>query len=110
MIDLVFLLFASAAKHGERDAESLAVGAGNKTTGRARYVKIQARDGQAFRLVNDAFIAPLQANPLAEFFERLAASDHGLGEAAAFFHGLRSLAEIKHLRGEIEAQVAQIGA
>ena len=72
-------------------------------------MKIQARDGQAFRLVNDAFIAALQANPLAEFFERLAGGDHGLGEAAAFFDGLRSLTEIKHPRREVEAQVAQIG-
>src|SRR5437763_3989130 len=109
MIDLVFLLFASAAKHGERDAESLAVGAGDKTTGRTRYVKIQARDGQAFRLVNDAFIAALQANPLAAFFERRAGGDHGLGEAAAFFDGLRSLTEITHPRREGEVHVAPIG-
>src|SRR5207302_10506602 len=104
---LVFLLLAAAAKYGERDAESLAVGAADKTTGRTRYVKIQARDGQAFRLVNDAFIAALQANPLAEFFERLAGGEHGLGEAAAFVDGLRSLTEIKHPRREVEAQVAQ---
>ena len=70
---------------------------------------MQARGGQAFRFVNDALIAALQANPLPEFFECLAADDHGFGEAAAFFHALRSLTEIEHPGGEFEAQVTEIG-
>src|SRR5712664_185247 len=109
VIDLVFLFFTASAEHGERDAKLLAVGADDKTTGGTRYVEMQPRGGQALRLFNDAFIAPLQANPLPEFFECLAGGDHGFGEAAAFFHALRSLTEIEHPRGEFEAQVSEIG-
>src|SRR5229473_7617476 len=67
VIDLVFLFFAASAEHGERDAKLLAVGAGDEATGGTRYVEMQARGGEALRLVNDAFIAALQSNPLPEF-------------------------------------------
>src|SRR5712692_2891553 len=69
VIDLVFLLLAPAAEHGERDAKLLAVSAGDEAAGGTRHAEMQARHGQTFRLVNDAFIAALQANPLSEFFE-----------------------------------------
>src|SRR6267143_1502787 len=109
VIDLVFLFFAASAEHGERDAKLLAVGAGDEAAGGTRYLEMQARGGQTFRFVNDAFIAALQANPLPEFFACLAGGDHGFGQAAAFFHALRSLTEIEHPRGEVQAQVTQIG-
>src|SRR6267143_905101 len=109
VIDFVFLFFAASAEHGERDSKLLAVGAGDKAAGGTRYVEMQARDGQAFRFVNDAFIAALQPNPLPEFLECLAGGDHRFGEAAAFFHAVRSLTQIEHPCGKVEAQVAQIG-
>src|SRR5258708_6132453 len=109
VIDLVFLFFTASAEHGERDAKLLAVGAGDEATGGTRYVEMQARGRQALRLVNDALIAALQSNPLPEFFECLAGGNHGFGEAAPFFHAIRSLTEIEHPRGEFDAQVTQIG-
>src|SRR5258708_23849357 len=109
VIDLVFLLFTASAEHGERDAKLLAVGAGNEAPGRTCDVDVQTRGGQALRLVNDAFIAPLQANSLPQFFKCLAGGDHGFREAPAFFHALRSLAEIEHPRGEFDAQLSEIG-
>src|SRR5882762_1947441 len=109
VIDLVFLLFPASAEHRERDAKLLAVGAGDEAAGGTRYAEMQARGGQTFRFVNDAFIAALQANPLPEFFECLAGGDHGFGEAAPFFHAIRSLTEIEHPRGEFDARVTQIG-
>src|SRR6267143_1702545 len=109
VIDLVFLLFPASAEQRERDAKLLAVGAGDEAAGGTRDAEMQARGGQAFRFVNDAFIAALQANPLPEFFECLAGDDHGFGQAAAFFHALRSLTEIEHPGGEFEAQVTNIG-
>src|SRR5258706_1005968 len=109
VIDLVFLLFTASAEHGERDAKLLAVGAGDEAAGGTRHVEMQARGGQALRLVNDAFISALQSNPVTEFFECLPGGDHGFGEAAAFFHALGSLPEIEHPRGKFDAQVTQIG-
>src|SRR5260370_34590445 len=109
VIDLVFLFFAASAEHGERDPKLLAVGAGVEAAGGTRYLEMQACRGQSFRFVNDAFIAALQANPLPEFFECLAGGDHGFGQAAAFFHALRSLTEIEHPRREVQAQVPEIG-
>ncbi len=50
----------------------------------------------------------MQANSLPEFFQCLAGRDHGFSKAAAFFHALSSLAEIKHPSREVEAQVTQI--
>src|SRR5258708_123656 len=55
-IDLVFLLFAPSTEHGERNSKLLAVSAGDEAAGRTRYVEMQPRRGQSFRLVNDAFI------------------------------------------------------
>src|SRR6267378_2257930 len=109
VIDLVFLFFAASAEHGERDAKLLAVGADYEAAGGTRHVEMQARGGQALRLVNDAFISALQSNPVTEFFECLPGGDHGFGEAAAFFHALGSLPEIEHPRGKFDAQVTQIG-
>src|SRR6267378_4431144 len=109
VINLVFLPFAAPAQHGERNAELLAVRSGDEAAGGTRYVEIQARDEQAFRLVNDALVSTLQPNSLPEFFECLAADNHGFREVTAFFHALGPLAEIKHPRGEFQAQFAQIG-
>src|SRR5882724_9343622 len=109
VINLVFLPYAAPAQHGERNAELLAVRSGDEAAGGTRYVEIQARDGQAFRLVNDALVSTLQPNSLPEFFEPLAADDHGFREVTAFFHALGPLAQIKHPRGEFEAQFAQVG-
>src|SRR6266851_8883465 len=109
VIDLVFLFLAASAEHGEHDAKLLAVRAGDEAAGGTRYVEMQARGGQTLRLVNDSFIAALQANPLPEFLERLTGGNHGFREAPAFFHVLCSFAEKKHPGGELQAQVTQIG-
>src|SRR5713101_2492698 len=109
VIDFVLLFLAASAEHGQREAKLLAVRAGDEAAGGTRYVDMKTRGGQAFRLVNDALVSALQANPLPEFFERLASGNHGFGEAAAFFHVLCSFAEKKHPGGEVEAQVTQIG-
>src|SRR6266478_4740042 len=109
VIDLVFLFLAATAERGQRDSKLLAVCSGDESASGTYYLEMQPRRGQAFRLVNDAFIAALQANPLSEFFECMAGANHGIGKAAAFFHALRSLAEIEHPRRKFEAQVAQIG-
>src|SRR6266849_6287525 len=85
VIDPVFLFLAASAEHGQRDAKLLAVGAGDESAGGTRYVEMQARGGQTFRLVNDALVAALQANPLPEFLESLAGGNHGFGEAPAIF-------------------------
>ncbi len=90
VIDLVFFFFTASAEHGERDSKLLAVGASDEAATRTRYLEMQARGGQAFWLVNDAFITSLQANPVPEFFECLAGGNHGFGEAAAFFHAFCS--------------------
>jgi len=71
--------------------------------------KFRRAMGRAFRLVNDALVSTLQPNSLPEFFEPLAADDHGFREVTAFFHALGPLAQIKHPRGEFEAQFAQVG-
>ncbi len=68
----------------------------------------QTCGGKAFRFVDDAFIAALQADALTEFLERLAGGNHRFSEAAAFLHVLRSLAEVEHPRGKVETQIAQI--
>src|SRR5216683_2951330 len=91
------------AERGQRDSKLLAVCSGDESASGTYYLEMQPRRGQAFRLVNDAFIAALQANPLSEFFECMAGGNHGIGEAAAFFHALRSLAEIEHPRRKFEA-------
>src|SRR5713226_5655088 len=109
VIDLVFLFLAASAEHGEHDAKLLAVHAGDEAAGGTRYVEMQARGGQTLRLVNDSFIAALQANPLPEFLERLTGGNHGFREAPAFFHVLCSFAAKKHPGGELQAQVTQIG-
>src|SRR6266849_2215430 len=109
VIDLVFLFLAATAERGQRDSKLLAVCSGDESASGTYYLEMQPRRGQAFRLVNDAFIAALQANPLSEFFECMAGGNHGIGNAAAFFHALRSLAQIEHPRRKFEAQVAQIG-
>jgi len=69
VINQVFLLFAASAEHGKRNAELLAVRSCDEAGGGTCYVEIQARDGQAFRLVNDALVSTLQPNSLPEFFE-----------------------------------------
>src|SRR6266849_9130851 len=76
VIDLVFLLFAASAQQGERDAKLFTVRAGDEAAGGTCYIDMQTRGGQALRLVNDAFIAPLQANSLPQFFKCLAGGDH----------------------------------
>src|SRR5260370_15223024 len=96
VIDLVFLLFAAPAEHGKRDAKLFAVCAGDEPTGGTHYVEMQARDRQAFRLVNDAFLAPLPANSLPVLFEGLAGRDPGFGQAPAFFHALLCITARKH--------------
>ena len=70
---------------------------------------MQPRGRQAFGLVNNAFIATLQANPFPEFFECPTRGNHGFGKAAAFFQAFRSFPEIEHPRREFEAQVPEIG-
>src|SRR6266849_4598279 len=88
VIDLVFLFLAATAERGQRDSKLLAVCSGDESASGTYYLEMQPRRGQAFRLVNDAFIAALQANPLSEFFECMAGGNHGIGKAAAFFHAL----------------------
>src|SRR6266446_4910460 len=99
VIDLVFLFLAATAEHGQRHAKLLAVCSGDESASGTNYLEMQPRRGQAFRLVNHAFIAALQANPLPEFFKCMTRGNHGFGEAAAFFHALRSLTQIEHPRG-----------
>src|SRR5258708_26111672 len=80
VIDLVFLLFTASAEHGERDAKLLAVGAGDEAAGATRHVEMQARGGQALRLVNYTFISALPSHPFKEIFVCLARADHGFGD------------------------------
>src|SRR5712692_6528931 len=95
VIDLVFLLFPASAEQRERDAKLLAVGAGDEAATGTYYLEMQPRRGQEFRLVNHAFIAALQANPLPKFFECMAGGNHGFGEPAAFFLNHPPLTEIE---------------
>src|SRR5258708_39439893 len=96
VIDLVFLLFTASAEHGERDAKLLAIGAGDEAAGGTCDVDVQTRGGQALRLVNDAFIAPLPANPLPQFFSCLAAGELGFPAATALFPPLPALPTAEH--------------
>src|SRR6266849_1719245 len=108
MIDFVFLLFAAAAKHCERDAEALAASTGDEAARRTRDVETRTRLRQPLWLVHHALVPALQANSLFEFFPRLAAGDHALRKFSAFVHALCFFAEIEHPRGKLEAQFAKI--
>src|SRR5437879_4337818 len=96
VIDMVFFFLAAPAKHGQRNAELLTVGVCYKTASRTQDLGMQPRCWQAFGLINDALVSALQPNPLAESFERLAGSNHSLGQMPAFFHAFRSFAQKKH--------------
>src|SRR5882672_12203136 len=108
MIDLVFLFFAAAAQHGERNAETLAVGTGDEAARRTRDVETRTCLRQALRFVHHPLVSALQANSLFEFLPCLAAGDHALGKFPAFVDALCFFAEIEHPRGKLEAQFAEI--
>src|SRR6266849_7617351 len=108
VIDPVFLLLAAAAAHGERNAESLAVSAGDEAARRTRDIETRTRLRQPLRFVNHALISTLQTNSLPEFLFGLAAGDHALGKFPAFVDALCLFAEIEHPRGKLEAQFAEI--
>src|SRR6266704_5410095 len=92
MIDLVFLFLAAAAEDGQRDAKLLAVGASDVAAARTRYIGMEPCLPQALRLINHAFVAPLQTNPLPKFFQGLTGGNHRFREPAAFLETRRSFA------------------
>src|SRR6202023_1631380 len=100
VIDGVFFLLATAAENGKRNAELLAVGAGDVAGGWASNVEMIAGLGQSMGLIDDAVITALQANSLFEFFLGLAACDRGLCQLAAFADALGAFAEVEHPGGE----------
>src|SRR5260370_14878474 len=101
VIDGVFLFLATTAKNGKRNAESLAVGAGDVAGGRTGNIDMKAGFGQAMRFIDDAVVAALQAKALFEFLLGLPARDHGLGQVAALFDAFGALAAVEHPGGEL---------
>src|SRR6266478_5245600 len=81
VIDLVFLFLAATAERGQRDSKLLAVCSGDESVSGTHYLEMQPGCGQAFRLVNHAFIPALQPTPLWEFLECRAAGNLGLDDA-----------------------------
>src|SRR5258706_7903914 len=68
VIDLVFLFFAAAAQHGERNAEALAVRTGDEATRRTRDIETRTRLRQPLRLGHHPLVPALQSNSFPEFF------------------------------------------
>src|SRR6476660_7493745 len=73
VIDLVFLFFAAPAKHGERDAEALAVRPRDEASCGAGHIHAEPSVRKTLRIVHHALVSALQSNSLFEFFPRLAA-------------------------------------
>src|ERR1700719_3190922 len=109
VVDGAFFLLATAAENGKRNTELLAVGAGDVARGWARNVDVKVGLGQSVRLIDDAVITALQANPLLKLFLGLAACDHGLRQLAAFFDAFGAVAKEEHPCGEFQTQFAKIG-
>ena len=108
VIDLVFFPFPAAPEHGQRCAKVFTIRSGKVSRTRGSNFRVKPRLRQAVRFIHDARVSSLQADSLAQFFERLPGRDHRLRQASAFFHALRPFAKKKHPRGKLQAQLTQV--
>src|ERR1700730_7844361 len=109
VVDGVFFFCATAAEHGEGDAELLAVRSRDEAGVFTGYVEVETRLGQAAGFVDHPIVSALQPNSLLEFLLGQTAGDHGFGKATAFFEALGAFTEIEHPRGELDAQLVKVG-
>src|SRR5208283_2351008 len=108
MVNGIFLLFAAATQHGQRDAELQAIRVADVSGLWAYDLRAISRQGKQGSIFNNARVAPLQLDSLAEFLQGLPAGDHLLRKSPPFIDGGRAFAEIKHPCGELQAKLAQI--